>query len=288
MRRLRALVGKEVRQHAMVGMAIGFCLAALYALLLAVSWLAPETVSMMQVHAGFLTWILVAGMVLGNRLVVAEYYGRSQLFVEALPLARWEMLVVKYLLGLALLLLATALSLLITAIVSATREAIDWRFLAIVTSRSVAVVFCFWSFFFAMGLVGRFRIAVYIAILLGLMFLEGFTAFETIRFGPIATLDNSTLPFEREVMPTRAILHTLALGAAWTAIGFGLALINEGSVAEALAKRMSLREKAIIAILFIALGLAYAILEERRDKPPYSFPRRKSWRASRCPSRFST
>ncbi len=272
MRRLRALLGKEIRQHAWTGLALGFCLAALFALLLATAWLAPETISLMQVHAGFLTFAICGAMVLGNRLVVSEYYGRSQLFVEALPLARWEMLAVKYVLGLALLLIATALSLGIAALVSATREAIDWRFLTIVAARSGTIIFFFWSWFFGMGLVGRFRVAIYLGILIAVMFLDGFTAFEILHFGPIAVLDNTTLPFEREIMPTRALLVTLALGAGWTALGFALALINEGSVAEILAKRMSQREKSIIGILFIALALAYTLIEERRDKPPYNFP----------------
>ena len=97
-----------------------------------------------------------------------------------------------------------------------------------------------------MGFIGRFRVAIYIAIVLTLGVIDQMTALELQHFGPLAVLDNTTLPYERETLPVRAVWETLVLGAGLTALAFGLALINEGSVAEALARRMSQREKAII------------------------------------------
>ncbi len=283
MRRLTALLGKELRQHAAVGLALLVCLVAAYLLLLLGTVFGDETVSLMEAHAAFLPFVTLGGLVLGNRLIVAEYYGRTQLFVEALPLCRREMVAVKYLLGLGLLLLAAGLSLLATAAVALTREPIDARFLAIVLARTGAYVFFIWSFFFVMGFVGRFRVAIYIAIVLALVFVDELTAFEISRFAPLAVLDNTTLPFEREIMPLRAVLETLILGAGMTALAFVLALINEGSLAEVLARRMSQREKAVIGILFVGLMLAFAVLEERRDKPPYAFPEQQVVRGEALP-----
>ncbi len=269
MRRLTALLGKEIRQHAAAGVALAVCLGGAYLLLLAGTMWGVETVSVMQTHATFLVFLSFAGVVLGNRLVVGEYYGRTQLFVEALPLARWEMVALKYLLGLALLLLAAGLSLAVTAVAALSREAIDARFLGIVGARSGAFVYFVWSFFFAMGFIGRFRIPVYAAAVLALVIVDQMTALELQRFGPIAMLDD--LPFEREVLPARAAAVTVASGAGLTALAFVLALIHEGSVAETLARRMSQREKAVIGVLFVALILALTFLDERRDKEPYAF-----------------
>ena len=269
MRRLNALLGKEIRQHALAVLALMACLAALYLLMLIGTWAQPDTVSLMEAHSAFLIFVLLAAMVLGNRLVVAEYHGRTQLFVEALPVARWEMLAVKLAVGWLLLLAAAGLSLLFTALAALSREPIDARFLAIVAARTGAFVSFIWAFFFALGLVGRFRAPIYIALVLALGFVDQMTAFEAQRFGPFAVLDN--LPFERQVLPARAILETLGLGAFFTTLAFALALIHEGSVAEALARRMSLREKAVIGMLFVAVLLALVVFDQRRDKEPYAF-----------------
>ncbi len=283
MRRLKSLLGKELGQHAVVGIGLTVCLAGAYALLLAAALLGAETVSLMEAHGGFLLFVTLAALVLGNRLVVAEYYGRTQLFVEALPAARWEMVAVKYVLGLTFLLLANGSSLAVTALAALSREPIDARFLGIAGARTACYLFFIWSFFFAMGMLGRFRTALYLAILLALVMVDEMTAFEFQRFGPLALLDRGTLPFEREVLPWRAITETVALGAAWAALAFALALIHEGSVAEALARRMSLREKAVLGGLFVALMLAIAFLDERRDKEPYAFEQQEVLRSDTVP-----
>ncbi len=283
MRRVTALLGKELGQHAGVGIGLTFCLAGAWALLLLAALAGAETVSLMEAHAGFLIFVTLGGLVLGNRLVVAEYYGRTQLFVEALPVARWEMVALKYLLGLAFLLLAAGASLLATALVALSREPIDARFLGLVGARTGSYVFFVWAFFFAMGMLGRFRTAIYVGILLALTMVDSMTAFELQRFGPLAVLDGGTLPFEREVLPARAVAETVALGTSWTALAFVLALIHEGSVAETLARRMSLREKAVIGGLFVALTLAVAFLDERRDKEPYAFEQEEVLRSEELP-----
>lgn len=272
MRRIAALLEKEVRHHGAATAALFACLAGIYLLLLLLTAVNSEVVTLMQAHAGFLFFAAFGAVVLANRLVVAEYYGRTQLFVEALPIRRFEMVAVKYVLGLAVLVLAAGLSLLVTALASLTREPIDARFLGLVATRSAVFLFFVWSFFFAMGFVGRFRAPIYLGIFMGLVVIEEMTAFEMQHFGPVALLDASTLAVEREVLPIRAVLETLAFGAGATVLAFVLALIREGSVAEMLAQRMSQREKATVGILFIALTLALTFLGERREKKPYAFP----------------
>ncbi len=284
MRRLHALLGKELRHHAVAGVALFGCLAAAYLLLLLGLTVSPETVSLLQAHAGFLGFFVpLAAIVLGNRLVTAEYHGRTQLFIEALPVRRWEMVALKFVLGLAVLLAAAGLSLAASALAASFREAVDAVFVGIVAARTAAFTYFLWAFFFTMGLAGRFRVPIYIALLLMLAVVDQMTGFELQRFGPIALMDPNTLPFERETMPTRALVETLALAAGWTALAFALALIHEGSVAEALARRMSQKEKALVGILFTSLMLAVVFLDERRDKEPYAFTQDEVVASGRVP-----
>ncbi len=284
MRRLTALLGKELRQHALSGIALLVCLTICYLLLLVGTLANAETVSVMEVHASFLLlFVLIAALVLGHRLVVTEYYGRTQLFLEALPVRRWEVVALKYGLGLAVLLLISGLSLGATALAALTREPVDGWFLTIVATRTLVYVFFLWAFLFAMGLVGRFRIPIYLALLVMVGVVDGMTQLELQRFGPLALVDNNTLPFEREVMPIRALLETLAIGIGWTAVAFGLALIHEGSVAETLAKRMSQKEKALVGILFVGMMLAIVFLDDRRDKEPYTFPNQNTLVSATAP-----
>ncbi len=284
MRRLTALLGKELRQHSVSGIILLACLVGGYLLMLVATLMNAESVSAMQAHASFLgLFVLIAAIVLGHRLVVAEYHGRTQLFLEALPIRRWEVVALKYGVGLAFLLLISGLSLAITTLVAMTREPLDGWFLTIVATRTAVYVFFLWAFLFGMGLIGRFRVPIYLLLLVMLGIVDEMTQLEIQRFGPIALLDNNTLPFERETMPVRALFETLGLGLAWTGIGFGLALIHEGSVAETLAKRMSQKEKALVGILFTAMMLAFVVFETRRDKAPYTFPEQETLVSSTVP-----
>src|SRR5688572_6799605 len=100
----RALVAKELGQH-------GLALAGT-TLLFAVAWLSAyasgesqaRTLTPFAFLATFAGWpMAAAALYLGHRLVVAEYFGRTQRFVEALPIPRGRMALVKGAFGLACL-----------------------------------------------------------------------------------------------------------------------------------------------------------------------------------------
>lgn len=273
MRRLVALLGKEARQHAAFAIAFGGVLAGLYLVIFLSHILNPEVVSLMRIHPAFV-WalLIVGGSVIGHRLVVSEYYGRTQLFLEALPVRRGEMVVFKYTLGLLILVILAGFSLGATSLAALSREALSVRFLGFVALRTVVFLFFGWSFLFVMGLVGRFRIPIYLFLILAISVIDMQTEVEMVHFGPIVLMDVGSLPFERETLPTRALLETAGLGILWTLIAGVLALIHEGSVAETLARSMSQREKALVGMLFVGLAMALGFLDEHREKEPYSFP----------------
>lgn len=272
MGRLRSLLFKELQQHLLAWLSLVVLQGLAVFILLVQAVGSPTGVSLLEAYAAqLMLFVPIAAMILGSRLVVAEYHGRTQLFVESLPMRRSEMAMVKYVLGLLVLSLGCAVALLLAALFASSSEPIDLSFLLLVACRSAGFVFCVWSFFFAMGFTGRLRVPIYLALLLAIGLLDGVTDMELERFGPFALADASTLPFERSLWPWRAFLESVLLGTGWWGLGMGLAVLREGSLVESLSRRMSHREKAIIAVLFTVLLMAFVFYDERRDKEPYAF-----------------
>lgn len=272
MRRISSLVWKELAQHGAVLAALALFLAGCWALLMLLLLAAPATVTYVEVHATMMRFFVVlTGLALGNRLVVAEYQGRTQLFLEALPIGRLELLSVKLVLGLAMMELVALGSMLATLAVAATREPIDPAFVAILGARTAIYTLFLWSWFFAMGFVGRLRFPIYLAIALVLIYLSSATELELARFGPIALVAED-FPLERTELPIEALLVTLGLSAAWIVLAMVLASLREGSIAEALAKRMSMREMVTIGLVFFAALIGWGELSPPNERPPFRFP----------------
>jgi hypothetical protein len=270
--RVAALVFKELREHLVAGIALfGLLFVALcFQLLFAAA--GAQNMTLLQPYALYLwTFVPIAGVVLGNRLVVSEYYGRTQLFLEALPIRRWELLLVKFVLGLVVLQAAVLGALLISAVLSAKSEPVGGRFLWILSVRSAGFGLCLWSFLFVMGLLGKLRIPLYLMLGILLAVLSASTNWEPGRFGPFALAHLDTLPLEREVLPTGALLESLAVSGGCLAVAVGLGLMREGSVAEVLARPMSQREKSLAGIVVLGFMFALMVLDEKTTKDPFQF-----------------
>lgn len=272
MRRVAAIVVKDLAQHGVVLVTVLGFLGLCWALITLTVLLQPATVTYLEAHATVTRFLVpLAGLALGNRLVVAEYQGRTQLFLEALPIGRLEVLAAKLLLGLVALETIALGSLAATLAVAGAREPIDALFVAILAARTSVLVLFLWSWFFAMGLLGRLRLAIYLAIGLVVAILASTTELELARFGPIALVADD-FPLERTRWPTSALLVTLALSAGWLALAAVLASLREGSVAEALAKRMSLREQVTIGAFLVGALITWGELADPTARPPYRFP----------------
>jgi hypothetical protein len=279
-----ALLKKEARQHWGASIAL-FALLALGVLILIGNALTDRrSTSLVEVALIYL-WLFVplAGVVLGNRLIVSEYQGRTQLFLEALPIGRAQSIAIKYAIGSGFLLASSALLIELTARLAAHSEPVSSRFLAILMVRSGAFVLCVWSFLFAFGFLGRFRIPLMILAGLLLVAIGGASDVDLRRFGPFALLDRLTFPFERQVLPLGAVVVTLAIAAGLTAVGFALGLVREGSLAESLSRRMSTRERSMAGMLIFAAIVALSILHGRRAKPPYAFSGSAVLKSARVP-----
>ena len=201
-------------------------------------------------------WTLcpLAGLVLANSLIAGEFRQKTQLFLEGLPLPRWEMALVKYALGLAVMLLAASGVLIASWWLGRGSEAMTPRFAAMIFLKSFGWIWFVYALSFAIAFLGRYRATVWILLLMIFMFLYD-ARVEVSAFGPFRLVDMS-FPYERQAVPWDALAITIAGISLLSAFGFGCAVVRDGGIAELLAERMSSREKvAVTMIVVCAMGL---------------------------------
>jgi hypothetical protein len=268
-RRLVALTLKEAREHAFVLLALLVSLPFGWGLFVLAAFGAPTTVTYLEAHVSFMRFVwLFAALALGNRLVVAELHGRTQRFLESLPMRRGEPFVVKWMFGLVVLLAIAFGSLVGTALVAMLREPIDVPFLAILSARTFFFSLCAWTFFFTMGLFGKARVPLYLLFVLGLILIASTTELELVRFGPFALMGPEA-PLERRAMPWEPIGVSLALTAFFLVAGAVITMLREGSVQERLSQRMSQRDLAMMGISVMGLLTVWGTLEGEAEPLPY-------------------
>ena len=271
MRRLRGLLLKELWQHAVVLLAVGAFIASVQVILLLGSAVGPRTITMLESHATFMRVFLpVLGLALGHRLVVREYQAHTQRFLEALPVYRWEVLLTKFVIGMAVLGAAVTASLACSSTIALIKEPITLDWLTLVFVRSQVFALTLFSTFFLMGLLGRWRVPVYLAVGLLLLFLDQGTEVDVSRFGPFG-LVGERLVLERHAAPWGQLGVSMAISAVAMALAAALTLLDEGSAAESLAKRMSRRERVAVGVVLSLALIAYDVADPQHDKVPFEF-----------------
>ena len=271
MKRLYTLIQKDFRQHIISFILLTSFMITIFGLQMIGTFVSPRTLGFLSSEGSFLfTFIPLSAIILGNRLIVKEYHGRTQLFIESLPISRIEMVLVKYFIGLLFLLFFTVFSLLISSWLSHRSDPVSGKFLLILLSRSTMFCYFVWSFLFAMGFTGRFRIPIYILMAFSLIVITMTSELDLTREGPFSLI-MSDFSLERYSYPVKQLFQTFLIGTGWLALALSISLINEGSIAESLAKPMSQREKAVIGVMIIAVLLSASMLESKRVKKPYKF-----------------
>ncbi len=272
MHRIRSLIYKEYLHHRGAFIFLLILMALSFGILLLNTGVEKRSLSLIQAEGWFLIfYIPLAAMVLGHRLVVVEYHSHTQLFIEALPIKRSEMILIKYVIGLGFLLSITFISITLVSRMASASEHVGSLFIGILYLRGAVFAYFIWSVLFAMGFLGRFRIPIYLSIGFGLLIILETTELNFLHLSPVAIIDPITFPFERNTLPTSDLFLTFLIGSASLAIALILSLVREGSLAESLAQRMTQREKAMMSILFIGFLTAFMLLEEKREKAPYQF-----------------
>jgi hypothetical protein len=211
-------------------------------------------------------------LVLVNRLVVREYLGRTQLFLETLPISRAQVIATKWLLGAALLLLPMALCLLWTLLAARAKVDLTPQFVALVVARSSCFVLFFYALAFFIGLCGRYRYLIWIALVAFLMIADTRMQLPPYQWAPLHLVQKS-MAFERSHWPLKELLITAGAALALVAATMALALAAQGSLVVALSRRMSPREKAAVTMVFMALLTILSVVEDRKEKPAFELAR---------------
>ncbi|MEM7316369.1 MAG: hypothetical protein AAF497_24820, partial [Planctomycetota bacterium] len=267
---IASLVGKEIRQHWIVFLLVIFTLMLGFLVLMAWGIDSDSNSHPYEIMQRFLIFFAVTGaLVLCNRLVVVEYAAKTQLFLEALPLTRAMMISVKYLIGAFVFLTATGLLFALATLMAMRVEELSPRHLGIVLLRTVSIVAFIYSFFFMMGLLGRYRVAIYLMIMIGMSLLDSFTEIDISSVGPFKLLMDTRFAYERSLIPWDSLIPTWIMTAGFITVTLTLSLVREGSVATLLAEKMSYREKVFIACLIIAGLVAGTIYESKVVRKPY-------------------
>jgi hypothetical protein len=277
----RALIAKELRQHAGALVGLSLLLALCWLLAALIFHQQARTLSVLQLVPRFAVLPLgAAALYLGHRLVVAENYGRTQRFVEALPVHRGHLLLVKAGFGLAVLLMWAGAALAAGLVLSrADGEPVSGRFVAILASRLGLFVFAVWGAVFLLGWFGRLRLLLGLGVVVAVLLLDRQTGWQMQEFGPFALVADDRFAFERDRFPVRAMIETALLGAACFAAAWSLGRVREGSVVEALARPLSARELSALVLVGAGVALAFTALDPDTPATPYAFTTDKVWRA---------
>lgn len=269
----RSLLRKELAQHGLLLLLASMLALGIFGLVFIGSRFREESGSALESLRIFLIATLVPlCLLLGHRLVVVEYQARTQLFLEALPVSRARMVAVKYGLGLALLLATVGAAFATAAVTARILEHASGSLLGFVAIRTLAVTWTAYNVFFAMGFLGRYRVAAFLGLLVLTMAIGELSSINLTKFGPLALLDER-FPYEGDRLPAAALRQTLALGAVFLGLTAALGLVREGSVASLLAERMSHREKVFVAVSVIGGIFLLSVLSERRQKKPFDLAR---------------
>lgn len=263
------LIRKELRQHWLPFAFLATLLAIGAAGALAGHYMRGRSSSVFTGLRFFLQFALPASaLLLCGRLVVAEYRAKTQLFLEGLPLPRWRMIATKFCFGLGALWLFTAAVLAAAGWMLSAHEAMTPRFAAILACRALVCAWFWHSFFFAAGLLGRYRWPILFLTALAVGMVDVLSAWEVQRFGPFVLLDER-FGAEREHFPIEALRATAIIAGVLTLTAFALALMREGSVSSLMAERMSHREKVFIAVVLLGATATAGLMDEHREKAPY-------------------
>jgi hypothetical protein len=208
-------------------------------------------------------------LALANRLVVREFSGRTQLFLETLPVSRAGVIAVKWLLGAALVAAPMVVGLAVSLHSAAGQTVLTPRFVALVAARSFTFLLFGYSLAFLIGLTGRYRFLLWGALFIGAFAADSYAQLPVQQWSPLQLVTESMV-FERSALPLADLSVTLLMSALLVAMTFALAVASEGSLVVALSQRMSPREKVVIAVALIGLSWSIGLMEARKPKPAFA------------------
>jgi hypothetical protein len=264
---MRPLILKELREHRWVLLALWLSSA------IGLAGLAHTAKDEGSPLAAFRTLIYVLGVLsiltLANRLVVREYTGRTQLFLETLPVSRAQVVAVKWLTGAVLLAIPMAAGFAVVLHVAATQVVLTSRFIQLIAVRGGIFLLFGYSLAFFIALTGRYRYVLWGALILGAYCIDTYAQFPLEQWSPIALVSKSMV-FERLEPPIADLMITWLITAILIVATFILCLASEGSLVLALSQRMSPRERVVVTVAVLSLVSLLGQLDARKPKPAFT------------------
>jgi hypothetical protein len=262
-----SLVRKEVHEHGWV--LLVSCLFSMF-VLVGFLKLGDQYGGRFTALRNFLTSVgLLNSLVAANRLLAREYAGRTQLFLEVLPIGRARVFWTKWALGWIFVSLTTCLAWWANLKWLRTTEALAGSVALRILLLSLCFALVSWSFCAMAGVLGRYRYLASVGTLV-MMAAVGMTtgtpAFEL----PVLRLLNEPFTMARPETSWGAVYEALHLTGLFTSAGALLALLGSGGMASALAKRMTAREKVFVWVTALAGLTILTALEDKHKKPPFA------------------
>lgn len=263
-----ALICKELRQHGGLMLTLGLvALGATQVVQVAMSLNGMSGSDFFGLGIALTSILPLCCLILGHRLVVIEFRDKTQLFLEALPVSRWKMIAVKYVLGLVCALGCGFAALALTWWQAGAGEGLSERFLEILLARTGLWVAFVYTFFFTMGFLGRYRMPVFIVLYFAVVLAAEGTRIAVGDFPPFMLVDLQTFGFERDRFPVADLIWTGGITLAFLGTSFAMGLVREGSVASMLGEKMSHKEKMLVGGLIAAAISAAATLSMKHPEP---------------------
>lgn len=264
---IHPLVRKELREHRWV-LILMWLLCALSLIALLESARRAGSPLMAYRNLVMIFGPLLA-LALANRLVVREYSGRTQLFLETLPMGRAQVVTVKWLVGAVCLLLPMAAGFALVLLLAGSSVELTNRFIVMLALRGAAFLLFVHALAFVVGLTGRYRYLLWLALIAVAVAVNIFGQLPYQQWPP-SLLVSDAMPYQREEFPVHALWMTGAATVVLIAAAYTLALGFQGSWVVKMAQRMSLREKVISTALFISVMYVVVLVQDRKPKPPFS------------------
>lgn len=259
-----ALVRKDLREHgAVIAIAVAFAAAGLAGLLVqSPRWGGRFT--------GFVQFALVFGpmlvLIVSNRLFVREYSGRTQLFLETLPITRARVFATKWLLGGALVVLATLVAWYAALWWLRRHEVLALREASIPLVAILVLMLTLWSFAAMSAMLGRYRYLAWVLVVFLFLVATNYAGIATGDL-PLLRLTGQGVAMALAWPATAAFAQALVIVVVCAAAASILALYGSGAIAATLAQQMTARERAFIFVgLLIAIGISMSV--QPKVKPP--------------------
>lgn len=261
-----ALVSKEVREH-------GVIVAA--ALALSGFMLLGMLIQSRDLGGRFLALTMftptlgtLLAMVAGNRLFAREYAGKTQLFLESIPVSRARVFLTKWALGCAVVVGSAVLAWYWNLWFIRRSEVMPIAEALPVLAAVLAFALALWSFAAMAGVLGRYRYMVWIAVVLTVLIavqVIGLPLYDLPLFrllGSDVQMGVGSPPAFAFIAPAVIVLVCLTGAAALTIVG-------SGSVPSVLAQRMTAREKVFMLICIASTVTIVSWLQPQPEVPPY-------------------